>query len=511
MEITSSQGAESDVFFNLLLDDRNAEKTMLFPTVEEAEEAIYSAEANATGIVRPGYNAPARRIMKRGQTMANEYAGKQRMMLATDKKSAIAQLTAEVKTAKARAIELEKAHRVADDRRKGDEQGEISKRKELKHAESTLDGKKDELDRIGGESAADHVTQALQETETSLNEARDRAVHVRQQLERAQAAQAQAEAEYAPLKDKFDEAIAKYEAMMAQEGELKALAEEAKAPLKKSTVRRASVQKSLAAAQQAQQASAQKVQDIQEWIARMTPGVEDAYGPRVHDDKKRSAAQLKDEQKKLSAQILAQQKRYGGKDLVQLQEEAAAARKCADAGVEEIATVKEIGAKQEESFVERSRFFKKEAKVKGKNAGMDFNQRLSQKGHAGKLNFDHEAETLSLEVTRNNQDENSAATSDARNLSGGERSFTTLSFELAMWEFCETPFRVLDEFDVYMDDTYRRQAVEVLMELCDAQRERQFLFITPQDMHPFLQREQLQEKLQADFKMPRITKMKDVR
>ena len=165
----------------------------------------------------------------------------------------------------------------------------------------------------------------------------------------------------------------------------------------------------------------------------------------------------------------------------------------------------------EESFDERSRFFKKEAKVKGKNAGMDFNQRLSQKGHAGKLNFDHEAETLSLEVTRNNQDENSAATSDARNLSGGERSFTTLSFELAMWEFCETPFRVLDEFDVYMDDTYRRQAVEVLMELCDAQRERQFLFITPQDMHPFLQREQLQEKLQADFKMPRITKMKDVR
>ena len=90
----------------------------------------------------------------------------------------------------------------------------------------------------------------------------------------------------------------------------------------------------------------------------------------------------------------------------------------------------------------------------------------------------------SLEVTRNNQDENSASTSDARNLSDGERSFTTLSFELAMWEFCETPFRVLDEFDVDMGDTYRRQAVEVLMELCDVQRERQFLFITPQDMHP---------------------------
>ena len=39
--------------------------------------------------------------------------------------------------------------------------------------------------------------------------------------------------------------------------------------------------------------------------------------------------------------------------------------------------------------------FKKEAKVKGKNAGLDFNQRLSQKGHAGKLIFDHDAEKRS--------------------------------------------------------------------------------------------------------------------
>ena len=81
VEVTSSQGAEADVFFNLLLDDRNAEKTMLFTSVTEAEEAIYRAAGNATGIVRPGYDAPARRIMKRGKTMANEYAGRPRMML----------------------------------------------------------------------------------------------------------------------------------------------------------------------------------------------------------------------------------------------------------------------------------------------------------------------------------------------------------------------------------------------------------------------------------------------
>ena len=118
-----------------------------------------------------------------------------------------------------------------------------------------------------------------------------------------------------------------------------------------------------------------------------------------------------------------------------------------------------------------------------------------------------QAEKLSLDVVRNSQDSQAKSTSDARNLSGGERSFTTLSFELAMWEFCETPFRVLDEFDVYMDDTYRRQAVEVLMELCDQQKQRQFLFVTPQDMHPFLQN----RGKEGGMGMPRITKMKDVR
>ena len=91
-------------------------------------------------------------------------------------------------------------------------------------------------------------------------------------------------------------------------------------------------------------------------------------------------------------------------------------------------------------------------------------------------------------------------------LSGGERSFTTLSFELAMWEFCATPFRVLDEFDVYMDDTYRKQAVDTLMELCDAQTQRQFLFVTPQDMFPFLRHRE-----ESGKSMPRITRMEDVR
>uniref|UniRef100_A0A673L885 Structural maintenance of chromosomes protein 6 n=1 Tax=Sinocyclocheilus rhinocerous TaxID=307959 RepID=A0A673L885_9TELE len=96
----------------------------------------------------------------------------------------------------------------------------------------------------------------------------------------------------------------------------------------------------------------------------------------------------------------------------------------------------------------------------------------------GSIMFDHINETLSISVKPPGQEKNNV--NDMRSLSGGERSFSTVCFILALWEITESPFRCLDEFDVYMDMHNRSISMNMLVALSEDQHQRQFIFITPQ-------------------------------
>lgn len=67
--------------------------------------------------------------------------------------------------------------------------------------------------------------------------------------------------------------------------------------------------------------------------------------------------------------------------------------------------------------------------------------------------------------------------------SGGERSYTTMCLLLAIGEKLETPFRILDEFDVFLDAPTRKLTMTMLIHLAKTKMQhRQFIFITPQDL-----------------------------
>lgn len=68
--------------------------------------------------------------------------------------------------------------------------------------------------------------------------------------------------------------------------------------------------------------------------------------------------------------------------------------------------------------------------------------------YAGEVIIDHQAQSLKLSVVP--RDKNIVnAVSNAKSLSGGERSFSTVAFLLSLWTCIDHPFFFLDEYDVF--------------------------------------------------------------
>ncbi|KAK0393680.1 hypothetical protein QR680_000350 [Steinernema hermaphroditum] len=112
-----------------------------------------------------------------------------------------------------------------------------------------------------------------------------------------------------------------------------------------------------------------------------------------------------------------------------------------------------------------------------------FERYVNLRGFKGSMKIDFSTATLDIKVFthRLSTDTWSSEEKNLRSLSGGERSYATACFILALWEVIECPFRLLDEFDVFMDMSNRRMVMEAF---AYAATEKfapfQFLFFTPQ-------------------------------
>ncbi|NXB48324.1 SMC6 protein, partial [Leucopsar rothschildi] len=134
----------------------------------------------------------------------------------------------------------------------------------------------------------------------------------------------------------------------------------------------------------------------------------------------------------------------------------------------------------DEVMTERLKVYRQFLRSLSMQCKLHFEHLLRVRGCSGHITFDHKNETLSITVQP--REEEKTARSDLRSLSGGERSFSTVCFILSLWNISESPFRCMDEFDVYMDMVNRRIAVDMILERADFQRHRQFILFTPLSM-----------------------------
>ncbi|KAL0851564.1 hypothetical protein ABMA28_007351 [Loxostege sticticalis] len=126
-----------------------------------------------------------------------------------------------------------------------------------------------------------------------------------------------------------------------------------------------------------------------------------------------------------------------------------------------------------------------------------FQSILTLRGYSGRMEIDNARGALEIVCTGREQASKRHASSTS-SLSGGERSYSTVAFIMALWECVELPFYFMDEFDVFMDNINRKIVMELLIDHALKNASRQFVFLTPQDASAVVAGPQISIHLMAD-------------
>ncbi|KAK8389825.1 hypothetical protein O3P69_009077 [Scylla paramamosain] len=120
-----------------------------------------------------------------------------------------------------------------------------------------------------------------------------------------------------------------------------------------------------------------------------------------------------------------------------------------------------------------------------------FKEHLSVRKLDGSISINIQEQTLNIHVEKPNvchtspvknqvtpkQLKKSKGHQDLVMMSGGERSFATVAFIIALWHAIVSPVRILDEFDVFMDVIARNHAMKMMISA--AKQDTQYIFLTP--------------------------------
>ncbi|KAL1461607.1 hypothetical protein WDU94_013485 [Cyamophila willieti] len=112
---------------------------------------------------------------------------------------------------------------------------------------------------------------------------------------------------------------------------------------------------------------------------------------------------------------------------------------------------------------------------------IEFKSVLAVRGFTGKLKVDINNKSLDIHIMPKDK---SSQLKDTASLSGGEKSYGTVAFIMALWKGMKSvPFFSMDEFDVFMDSVSRDNIIKLVLGENNIGfiPNRQFLFLTPLD------------------------------
>lgn len=143
----------------------------------------------------------------------------------------------------------------------------------------------------------------------------------------------------------------------------------------------------------------------------------------------------------------------------------------------------------------RETLWAKWRKLIAKQSNIEFILMLSARGFEGSLGYDFDESQLTIKVkpraqiasdaikandmlTSDTDASSITAERDVRQLSGGEKSYSTACFLFSLWSSMSAPLRCLDEFDVFMDQVNRDYIIDQLV-ISARTSNVQFMLITP--------------------------------
>lgn len=200
-----------------------------------------------------------------------------------------------------------------------------------------------------------------------------------------------------------------------------------------------------------------KQEDVDDFLSQANEHAPD----RVYIPDDENYESINTKYQKIKDQLKLREKRLGATDK-DIFDRAVAARRKHDDVLKQTQDVDKTITSLKQAIAHRLDIWRQFQRQISARIRTSFTLLLSERGFRGKMDLDHRARKVLIQIEPDELQKSSAGR-NTKTLSGGEKSFSSICMLLAVWEAIGSPIRCLDEFDVFMDNVNRAISTNMLV------------------------------------------------